>query len=461
MGRGPGDVAPAVADRSGGGQELAGQHLEEGALAGAVGADEAAQLALGQGEIDRVHRHDATEAHGQAAGLEQGGGHDRALPERGAAAGSAGVATAAPGTVPEGRGAALHHGHDAGGEQQHEDEQDGAEHEIGVEHLLAADLGHEILDRDGAQHRADQRAEAADHHPDDDLGRGGEAEDRRADEGAPERVEAAGEPRDAAADDEGEELVEPRIVAEQGRPHLVLADRHHDPAEMAGEEQLQPDEDRDEAAGREVPIVLGRERIAVEGQGDARHRRNAVEAAERRGADPVGVAGGGIDDVEEDQRHRERDDADIDVGDAAVEHEIAEQRGEQHRHQHRQQDRHGAVGEVEGRHRIGIAAEAEEGRLAEGQDAAKAPDEAETERQHRHGDEDGGLQQREGLDELRRQARQDGGHEGAGEGEAERQEGADHRLPLKKRPVMPSGSTRIRRVAATSRITSPKTGVVR
>ena len=41
-----------------------------------------------QGEVDRVHRHHSAEAHREAAGLEQGGGHDRALRGRGAVTGA-------------------------------------------------------------------------------------------------------------------------------------------------------------------------------------------------------------------------------------------------------------------------------------------------------------------------------------------------------------------------------------
>jgi hypothetical protein len=55
--------------------ELAGQHLEEGALAGAVRPDQAAQLALGKGEVDVADRLDAAEMHAEIAGLEQRRGH--------------------------------------------------------------------------------------------------------------------------------------------------------------------------------------------------------------------------------------------------------------------------------------------------------------------------------------------------------------------------------------------------
>ena len=51
--------------------ELAGQHLEEGALAGAVRADQTTQLALGEREVDVPDRMHAAEAHAQTAGLDQ------------------------------------------------------------------------------------------------------------------------------------------------------------------------------------------------------------------------------------------------------------------------------------------------------------------------------------------------------------------------------------------------------
>ena len=95
-------------------------------------------------------------------------------------------------------------------------------------------------------------------------------------------------------------------------------------------------------------------------------------------------AGGGIDRIEQDQRHRQRDDAEIDVADAAIEHEIAEQRGEGRRQDDRQQERDGALADIEHGDRIGIGAEPEEGRLAETENAAITPDQREAERQDRH-----------------------------------------------------------------------------
>src|SRR5204863_8015639 len=59
------DAAVAVVEAN-----LPGQALEEGALAGTVGTDEAAQLAVGEREIDVVDRLDAAEAHRQIAGID-------------------------------------------------------------------------------------------------------------------------------------------------------------------------------------------------------------------------------------------------------------------------------------------------------------------------------------------------------------------------------------------------------
>ena len=70
-----GDVDAAKAHMAVRRPELAGQHLEERALAGAVRSDEAAQLALGDREIDLTHGLDAAEMHRQAARLDERLGH--------------------------------------------------------------------------------------------------------------------------------------------------------------------------------------------------------------------------------------------------------------------------------------------------------------------------------------------------------------------------------------------------
>src|SRR5258708_36407129 len=75
VGFGTGYVLAAYENGAGCRLELAGQHLEEGALAGPVGADQTTQLALGEREVDITDRLDAAEAHAQSSGLDQRGGH--------------------------------------------------------------------------------------------------------------------------------------------------------------------------------------------------------------------------------------------------------------------------------------------------------------------------------------------------------------------------------------------------
>ena len=65
------DVA-LVADLALGGDVEAGEAVEEGGLAGAVGADEADDLAAVDGEVDVAYGGEAAEAHGDAAGFEDG-----------------------------------------------------------------------------------------------------------------------------------------------------------------------------------------------------------------------------------------------------------------------------------------------------------------------------------------------------------------------------------------------------
>ena len=67
---GAGDVVSTEQHLATGGFELAAKHLEEGALAGPVGPDQAAQLAFAQGEINLVDSGDAAEALAEVARFE-------------------------------------------------------------------------------------------------------------------------------------------------------------------------------------------------------------------------------------------------------------------------------------------------------------------------------------------------------------------------------------------------------
>ena len=61
-----------VGDLALGGDVQAGEAVEEGGLAGAVGADEADDLAAVDGEVDVAYGGEAAEAHGDAGGFEDG-----------------------------------------------------------------------------------------------------------------------------------------------------------------------------------------------------------------------------------------------------------------------------------------------------------------------------------------------------------------------------------------------------
>ena len=85
IGRQPGDVLAVEDDATGGRTQHAGQAIEEGALARPVGADDGADLAALDFEVDVVERGQTTEADGQAFRTQhRGGGVSPALPGRGA-----------------------------------------------------------------------------------------------------------------------------------------------------------------------------------------------------------------------------------------------------------------------------------------------------------------------------------------------------------------------------------------
>ena len=95
----PADVAAAVQNLPGVGAVLAGQELEERRLAGTVRADDAAQLALVEGEVHRIDGDDTTEALVHAPGLEERSAH-RGPASRPRRRPSADRAELANGTIP-------------------------------------------------------------------------------------------------------------------------------------------------------------------------------------------------------------------------------------------------------------------------------------------------------------------------------------------------------------------------
>ena len=70
LGRQAADVLASKKDLPGVVSEIAGDQVEERRLAGAVGADDRAQVALGDGQVHAAHGLDAAEMLAQADGLE-------------------------------------------------------------------------------------------------------------------------------------------------------------------------------------------------------------------------------------------------------------------------------------------------------------------------------------------------------------------------------------------------------
>ena len=71
MDRQPGDIGALEQDAAAGRPQHADQHAQERRLAGAVGADQAEQLAFGDGQIDAGERVHAAEIHRYIVDVEQ------------------------------------------------------------------------------------------------------------------------------------------------------------------------------------------------------------------------------------------------------------------------------------------------------------------------------------------------------------------------------------------------------
>jgi hypothetical protein len=313
----------------------------------------------------------------------------------------------------------CHHRHNSLGHQQDEDEENGAKHHIGIDDLLGADPRGQPRNGDAADDRSDQRSAPADHQPDDDLGRLHDAEDVRAHIVAPDGEQASGKPRQSASDCKRDELVEARVIPQELDPLLVLADGDEHASEPGGKQRVQPEIDEQQQTHRHEIHALGiersiREQRDVEG-GDV---GDAIEAAEQRFPDAIFRSGGAVDGIVEDERHRQRDDPDIDIAHTRVKHEIAKARRQRRRQRDGDQQRDRAFADVDACHRVSIGANPEEGGMTETKDAAIAPDESETEREDRQDCVERDLQEIEKI-ERERQPDQEGDAEGADTGQIE------------------------------------------
>ena len=301
----------------------------------------------------------------------------------------------------------MHAADDAARQQQgHADEQ-AAEHVEPIRRQRRrGEIGLCVIDQNRAERRAGEGAAAADRHPDHGFDRIARRELARIDDADLRHVERAGNTGHTGRQCEHEQLVGFDTIAEKARARLGVADRDQHLAEPRGDDGTADHkaEDHREARDRE--------------QGGARGLGLDVEAdyVLEIGKSVIAAEAEIVAEKAEHQRvgQRLRDDRQIDPGDAAAKGKPAEHEGEQAGHQHHHQRRIGEVPEpvpvdrqlvpIQKHHEVGqdrigvdaaradlahqvhahgVAAEREEGAVAQRQDAAKAPDQVDRQRQQR------------------------------------------------------------------------------
>ena len=130
---------------------------------------------------------------------------------------------------------------------------------------------------------ADERAEPADHHHDDELARDRPQHEVGRREGRAAGIEGAADTGEERGDHADGHLVALDVVAEEPRAVLVLADRHQHPAEVRGDEHAadevgEPQVDEDE-------VVVADRRVDGEAGGqDRRRQRPGCRRSRRRSA---------------------------------------------------------------------------------------------------------------------------------------------------------------------------------
>ena len=334
-------VLAAEQDVAGGRLELAGQQLEERALAGAVGPIRQRSSPSASVKSTPSHRLDAAEAHASdRRGLEQ---------RRVIGAASARWAAARPPARPARRRRASasarrrHQRRQASGTTQHEDHRGSAQH-AGQDRPSRAALSWFGAERrwsaTGCRMQPMTGPISVPSPPTMTQMMICAAGPGRTWSGLTKRPSwrtgsRRGRPC-APPIVKMRELVEARVVAQQLGARLVLADRDDDAAEAGWPAAAQAEIDEQQQADRRLEHVLGRRAGRRLSPGKLSGRRSpGMPLKPPSGASPMRVLRRRrwVDEAEEDQRHGQRDDAEIDVADAAVEHEVAEQRGEQRRHQ--------------------------------------------------------------------------------------------------------------------------------
>ena len=187
-------------------REKAGDEIDDGALAGAVGADQAEDLALGDAQIDAVDGLDAAEVlaevdelkHRTRLSIWRQAPHRRCrIAEHRAAANSVGgraQAGGAPGIE------------QAAGAEVHGEDDERAEQQVAPVAQEAQALDQEALDESHGGHRAEHAGEAAEDRVGDGEGGDQHVEIALLDVRGVVRVDAAGDAGDEAAGGHGRDL---------------------------------------------------------------------------------------------------------------------------------------------------------------------------------------------------------------------------------------------------------------
>ena len=435
--RPPADGDPAVGDVAPVGREQAGDHVEQGGLAGAIRSDQGVDSAAADREGRVVEGRDAAERLGHAATLER-----RDLAE-GSAGQECGHGARARRSLPAGHGgrrlrSRTHeleepsgHADEPGRGEEHEDDEEKTE----VEEPVAGPDRQELAEED-EEHGAQGGAEEAPCPADDDHGHElpGEGHGERVGRGEAmvEHEERSRQPGDGRGDDEGDQLVAADRVALEGGALLVLADRHQHPAERRPHHPPQKGDHHEADPGDDRVVDAGPREVHAE---DGRARDGAEPAL------PAGERSPAVGDGEEQRRQRERQEREVHA--AAAEDQRPEEEGA---------DAHQGGGKEHGedepfRHQPpmdqpgGVGAHAEPGAVAERDEAGVAEQEVEAEADERVDHAVG-----RGDDREAHGGERGGQHEEAGAGHEERRPAADRGRPRHssrsmRSPIRPRGRT--------------------
>ena len=207
--------------------------------------------------------------------------------------------------------------------------------------MLCTNLGGQPLNGHATNDGPHQGAQAAHDHPHNDLCRLSQAENGGAGERAPIGEKTSCQTGNATTQCESKQFESTCIEAEQGSPLLVFFNSHDHMPYSRGNQPTQAAVDSDQGKcteveeGQRVEYVLRVARVVDGGYG-----RYAVKATQGCIAyAPLGACGG-IDRTEKNQTHRQCDDTHIDIRQATIKHEIAQQQskqpgqgdGQKHRH---------------------------------------------------------------------------------------------------------------------------------